>query len=298
MLQSRLLLTLFISSVFLVGHVQAKLQLRLRLQQRSRLNPSVLGKVAGDVADQGPDLSVQGLDQANEEMQEADKVPPKFDQGYVPESPPHGPDVSPGDPFEVIDDAMGDHAEVWRPEPPGMPRPFKASTCANACSKCKIVADEIQGCKCKATCIRGADSSKCLTKHIGWTHDEKTQPKEQWEGKCNNGHVDCSECRDEELEKEADRCHGDPMCLHNLRTAMAKPDPERFCLNKKFSLSECERFTHLPKDNDWKCFPTREECERTHYLEEGMPIESTFGTQNTPCMWCATVNAPDPDKQT
>eukprot|EP00746_Dinoflagellata_sp_MGD_P162022 gnl/MRDRNA2_/MRDRNA2_89400_c0_seq1.p1 gnl/MRDRNA2_/MRDRNA2_89400_c0~~gnl/MRDRNA2_/MRDRNA2_89400_c0_seq1.p1 ORF type:complete len:290 (+),score=60.09 gnl/MRDRNA2_/MRDRNA2_89400_c0_seq1:102-971(+) len=275
---------------YLHAHAKPLSQLQKRVH---RLNPAVIADVAGDLQDQAPDLSIQALDEANEEAQGQDLAPGKYNQTYVPKSPPHGPDVSPGDFHEKIDDVMGKHAEFWRPEPPGIPLGVKASSCVLACAACRMTANEIHGCKCKATCIKGADSTKCYQKPIGWTNDETTQPSEVWEGKCNVGHVDCSECQDEELQKEEDRCHGDPLCLHKLRVAVAKPAPEHFCMHGKSFLSSCERFTHVPKENNWECFRTLEECSSRHASK---PYEEAFGSRNTPCVWCEASNLKDPDE--
>lgn len=296
MIQYHLLSTFLIPAVFYFGCVQAKPQLRLRLQQQKlRLNPAVIADVAGDMQDAAPDVSIQNLDKANQELQAEDQAPPKFNDSYVPRSPPHGPDVSPGDLHEKIDDTMGAHSDFWRPEPPGMPLGFKASTCATACSACRSSADESLGCKCMATCIEGADSSKCLHKPIGWSNNlEQTQAIEIWEGKCNNGITDCSECIDEEMQKRSDSCKGDPVCLHKLRKAMAKSAPEHFCLNTKTPLSTCERFTHVPKENDWKCYLTLEECDISH---DRKPYEETFGSLTTPCVWCTVSNTDDAEDE-
>lgn len=289
----QLLLKFLICGLFVGGGVQAKPRLRLQ-QVRDHLNPAVIADVAGDLADESPDMSIQAMDEANEDMQDQDLVPPALSHKYVPKNPPHGPEVSPGDPHEVVDDIMSDHAEFWRPEPPGMPVGSVGKTCAEVCSACRITADQIMGCKCMATCKLGTDSTKCLRKPTGWSNDQQTsRPKEIWEGKCNVGRTDCSECIDEEMQKATDRCHGDPVCLHKLQKAMSKSAPERFCLNTKQRLSSCERFTHVPKENDWKCYHTLEECKQMHYTK---PYESHVGTINTPCVWCEATNKADPEK--
>lgn len=278
--------------IFLYVRAQAKPLSHLQLRVR-RLNPAVIADVAGDLADETPDLSIQAMDEANEEANAMDMAPGKFNQSYVPKSPPHAPDVSPGDPHEQIDHAMAKHAEFWRPEPPGIPLGVKASSCALACAACRMTANEIHGCNCKATCIKGPDSTICYKKPVGWSNDDATKPGELWEGKCNVGHVDCSECQDEELQKEEDQCHGDPICLHKLRKAHAKTAPEHFCMHAKNFLSSCERFTHVPKENDWECFRTAEECATRHASK---PFEENFGSRNTPCIWCEASNLKDPEE--
>lgn len=284
------LLILAVSGVFDFG-VQAK-PLRQLQQRIRRLDPAVIADVAGDAAGESPDLSIQGLDEANEDLQRQDLTPGKFNQSYVPRSPPHGPDVSPGDPHEKIDDVMSKHAEFWRPEPPGMPRKVKGSSCASACAACRLQADEVGGCRCKVNCIKGTDPTKCLKNPVGWSNDDDSKPDEIWEAKCNAGLTDCSECRDEELEKEQDRCLGDPKCLHKLGEAMAKPAPERFCHRTKVFMSSCEVFTHVPTENDWECYHTREECTKRHEMK---PYEENFGAINTPCVWCKATNKMDPE---
>jgi len=289
-------LSFFICGVVHFGGVQGKSHLRLGLhQQIQRLNPAAIADVAGDIQDVSPDMTLQGLDQANDDLQQEDQAPNKYNQSYAPKSPPHGPEVSPSDEKEKIDEVMAKHSDFWRPEPPGMPTGFVASSCVNACSACRInAAENLPGsCRCMATCKKGTDSSKCLRKPIGWSNDNPNQPEEVWEGKCNNGLTDCSECVNEELEKEISRCHGHPVCLHKLQTAMSKPAPERFCLNTKVHLNSCEIFTHVPKENNWKCYPTAEECQGKNYA---YPYEDSFGSRNTPCLWCAASNLKDPDE--
>jgi len=224
----------------------------------------------------------------------------------APKSPPHTPDITPGDLHENVDYGALKASEQYVKEfggiPEGSPGDFYGGTCKEVCTSCFIAAtDEFPSCNCKASCVQGSDSTICPKKLSGWLGKRVTTPDSKWKAVCNAGQRSCDECVDDKVKEEIEKCRKDripALCYHNLKMKYGSAEaPFRYCLKTGFK--SCERFTvEAPKEEGWTCFDEEAKClativkdpfaeEEAKVRNDALVLDNSHPPLETPCIWCS-----------
>lgn len=278
-----------------LASIQPQQRLALLGRSKQRLLPMSVGEdmQEEEPEETEPDMSAGALEKSYQATRTLARGDARHQADFVPESPPHAPEVSPSDQGEKIDQYAAEYSSLVKQVPDGMPVAFPGPSCEAACASCTIASFHTPFvCSCMATCIAGSNAEVCQHDVVGWSNEAASLPPQEWEVRCNNGRTNCTECMSQRLVADIHECQGNQICLHHVVQNTANPARKvRYCRNPALHLSDCEEFSHTPEENGWICHANLEKC---RMKLGGQPFEEHIGTLDTPSVWAITTNMVEP----
>lgn len=202
------------------------------------------------------------------EALESEKVStPRYNYSYVPNNPPHAPDISPTDLGEYFESLGGRLADIIDPISEDFPATaHRRVTCESACQACMLDSAESSAgvCPCFAECKKGACGD---SPHIGWSNNQVSSPKEWWVAQCNLGEKNCeAECVSPDFSMKVRGCESSKTpiaCYEELRRSHREPSMDSrknvmYCIRE--GMARCDTFMAPPTTKEWQCYDNEDQC--------------------------------------